>query len=345
METLINDSPKILIIQTAFPGDAILTLPMIQQLKKRHPGFLIDVLCIPSTSEIFKSSPFVNSVWEFDKREKHKSVFAMLKFVKEIKKNNYLNIYCPHRSLRSAFITLQLGVKETYGFDNSSLKFAFRNVIPYNYAAHEVQRNLELIGEEIGNDDWKVLPEIKISNKIQKKISEFVSKNNLEEKLIAMAPGSVWQTKRYPVEHFIGIVKFLLEKKYKVVIIGGTYDKQISSQIVSEFHEQVIDECGEFSFIENIELLKHAKLLICNDSAPTHLGMCADIPVLTIYCSTVPEFGFYPYNGKSKSISYNELSCKPCGIHGYNSCPISTFECGNLLKPDIVIKTIEEMIR
>ena len=345
METLIKKFGKILVIQTAFPGDAILTLPMIQQLKKQHPDFLVDVLCIPSTAEIFKSSPFINLVWEVDKRGKHNSLFKMLKFINEIKKNNYLKIYCPHRSLRSALITLQLGVKETYGFDNSSLKFAFRTTIPYNYAAHEVQRNLSLIGEEFENDDWKVLPELKISNEIQIKISAFVAKNNIKQNLIAIAPGSVWQTKRYPAEHYTGIVKFLLEKKYKVIIIGGKNDKQISNLISSEFKDQVLDVCGDFSFIENIELLKYAKLLICNDSAPTHLGMCADIPVLTIYCSTIPEFGFYPYNGKSKSVSYNDLSCKPCGIHGYDACPISTFDCGSLLKPGTVIKTIEEMIR
>ena len=56
---------------------------------------------------------------------------------------------------------------------------------------------------------------------------------------------------------------------------------------------------------------------------------CVQIyPVLTIYCSTVPEFGFYPYNKKSSYISFNDLNCKPCGIHGYEKCPIKSFDCG-----------------
>ena len=101
---------------------------------------------------------------------------------------------------------------------------------------------------------------------------------------------------------------------------------------------------GEFSFIETIELLKSSSLLICNDSAPTHLGVCADIPVLTIYCSTVPQFGFYPYNMKSDYISYDNLSCKPCGIHGYSSCPLGTFDCAKLLVPDLVIEKAEKIL-
>jgi heptosyltransferase-2 len=72
--------------------------------------------------------------------------------------------------------------------------------------------------------------------------------------------------------------------------------------------------------------------------------MCADIPVLMLYCSTVPDFGFYPYNKKSYFLSFDELFCKPCGIHGYIKCPLNTFDCGYKLKPEIVISKMKEMI-
>ncbi len=71
MEALNYHTEKILVIQTAFPGDAILTLPMIQQLKKKNGNVLIDVICIPSTKIIFEASPYINSVIEFDKKGKH----------------------------------------------------------------------------------------------------------------------------------------------------------------------------------------------------------------------------------------------------------------------------------
>jgi heptosyltransferase II len=344
METLMNDIPKILVIQTAFPGDAILTLPFIQELKKSVPESLIDVLCTPITAEIFGASPYVNSVLELDKRGRHKSFFSLNRFVKELKKNNYTKVYSPHRSLRSALITLQIGARETYGFNSSSLEFAYRNCINYNYSAHEVQRNLSLISEKYNNSNWKILPEVIIPDQVQKKVSDFLTANDLKKNFIVIAPGSVWQTKRYPVEYYKEIIRHLLTEKFKIVIIGGSDDKFLSRQLTEISENNIFDLCGEFSFIENIALLKSAVLLICNDSAPTHLGMCANIPVLTIYCSTVPEFGFYPYNDKSRYISYNDLQCKPCGIHGYPECPLSTFECAKKLTPPEAIKNIEEMI-
>ena len=59
---------KILFIQTAFLGDAILSLPAIQKLKELNSSMNIDVLCIPETKVIFESSICVNEVIVVDKK-------------------------------------------------------------------------------------------------------------------------------------------------------------------------------------------------------------------------------------------------------------------------------------
>lgn len=344
MEALNHREMKILIIQTAFPGDAILTLPMIQQLKKRNGNVLIDVICIPSTKIIFEASPYINTVIELDKKGKHKSLFALYKFSRQLRKNNYDAVYSPHRSLRSALITLELNVRETYGFDNSALKFAYRHIAKYNLSDHEVKRNLSLIGENYSAGAWNILPEISVPGEIKSKIDHFIKNEIKTEKIVAVAPGSVWQTKVYPADHYKEVINFLTEDGYTVILIGGEADKDLCEQVKSTFDENVLNLSGNFSFIETVELLNHVKLLISNDSAPTHLGMCADIPVLTIYCSTVPGFGFYPYNERSEFISFNDLNCKPCGIHGYRQCPIETFDCGYKLNPVTVIEKVKQLL-
>ena len=116
------------------------------------------------------------------------------------------------------------------------------------------------------------------------------------------------------------------------------------NNLISRFRQNVVSAAGKFSVLESIGMLKKVKLLISNDSAPAHMGMCANIPVLTLYCSTSPSFGFYPYNEGSSYLSHDDLFCKPCGIHGYEKCPLKTFKCGHELLPETVISKIEEMI-
>jgi len=344
METLMQADGNILVIQTAFLGDAILALPMIQKLKKNNPKSKLDVLAIPSTEKIFSSSPYVDGVIVIDKKGKHKSIKGLNNFLKELRKKSYSKIYSPHRSLRSAYITFRLGVKETYGFDNSSLKYAYKNIVKYKQTDHEVQRNLELIGENTEDKSWKISPEIIIDATEKEKVTDFLSSNKIDAEFIAIAPGSVWETKRYPKEYFSEIIKSLVAKNEEILLIGSENDKLLCDKIANGLNDKVKNLAGEFSVTETIYLLRSAKLLITNDSAPTHMGMCADIPVLTIYCSTVPEFGFYPYNNRSKYLSYDNLDCKPCGIHGYDECPIKSFDCGYKLLPEDILKEVEKIL-
>ncbi len=335
---------NILVIQTAFLGDAILTLPMIQELKKKNSESKLDVLAIPSTEIIFSSSSYVDNVIVIDKREKHKSIKRLNNFIKELREKSYSIIYSPHRSFRSAYITIKLGVRETYGFDNSSFKYAYKNIVKYKQTDHEVQRNLELIGEDTKDKSWKISPEIIIAETEKEKVTDVLSTNKIDTEFIAVAPGSVWETKRYPKEYYSEVIKSLIAKNEKVVLIGGENDKLLCDEIAFNTNDKVKNLAGEFSVTETIQLLGSAKLLITNDSAPTHMGMCADIPVLTIYCSTAPGFGFYPYNNKSRYLSYDKLDCKPCGIHGYKECPVKSFDCGYKLIPEDILKEVEKML-
>jgi heptosyltransferase-2 len=341
METFAIDKMKILVIQTAFPGDAILTIPMIQELKKKNEHFSIDVICIPSTKHIFDASPAVNATIAIDKKGAHKNILSFIKFIKKIRANGYNKIYSPHRSFRSAFIVWLMRVKDSVGFSNSSLPFIFNEVVNYSPNAHEVSRNLSLIGFEVDDNKWKILPELSVSDSSKEKVNDFLKKNDLS-KFITIAPGSVWETKKYPANYYKQVIEYFIDDGYKIMLTGGADDKNFCDSLIEK--QNVINACGMFSFVETVELLKSTNLLICNDSAPTHLGMCADISVLTIYCSTVADFGFYPYNSKSDYLSYSELECKPCGIHGYRECPIGTFDCGKLLKPEILIKTATSLI-
>lgn len=335
---------KILVIQTAFIGDAILTLPMIQKLKEKFPDSNIDVVCIPSTKEIFEASPSVNEVIILDKRNKHRSLKGLFSFIKEIRNRKYDSLYSPHRSLRTSLIVLFSDIEDTIGFSNTSLKYVYKNVVEYIPSHHEVRRNLSLIGFDNDDDLWRVQPLLKASEESSKKVKDFLTPLNKEKKIIMVAPGAVWETKKYPDKYFSIIIKYYIDKNYLILLTGGENDKKLCEQLASTSKENVISIAGKFSLAETAEVMKNALVVISNDSAPTHLAVASNVPVLTIYCSTVPEFGFYPYHKKGEFIFLENLYCRPCGIHGFETCPLNHFKCGWDLKPETVINKINELL-
>ena len=335
---------KFLVIQTAFIGDTILTLPMIQKLKELNPGCRIDVIAIPETAVIFSHSPAVDQVYIFDKRVKHRSLRQVLKFAKFLKQSNYSRIYAPHRSLRTSLLVLFSRVRETFGFDVNSLRHIYKHLAEYHGTIHEVERNLRLMQFPVENGNWRILPQLNIPAEAKSKVEKYFNTEGNNKRYAAIAPGSVWNTKIYPVEYMEEISRFLAGKFDMVFLIGGEKDRKICEELEAKSVRNVKSAAGNFSLIESTEFLRRMDILISNDSAPAHLGMIADIPVLMLYCSTVPDFGFYPYNKKSYFLSFNDLFCKPCGIHGFNECPLGNFACGFGLKPETVISKIKEMI-
>lgn len=332
---------KILIIQTAFPGDAILTLPLLEYIHSSNKNALIDVIAIPATKDIFESSPFVNKVIVLDKRKKHKSILSILKFSSELKKANYTKLISPHRSFRTSLIVFLCGIKDSVGFDTASFCFVYNKRVKYDSSAHEVKRLLNLVSDEIA--DWKLLPKTQLVKSENSELERLIKMADAG-KIVVIAPGSVWATKKYPEEYFIEIARSLVSKNYKIFFTGGKDEKEMCGDLAAIIGENAFNTAGLFTIPESIELFKHCELVISNDSAPTHMALAANAKVLTIYCSTVPEFGFYPYSEKSRFISEDTLPCKPCGIHGHKTCPEKHFNCGKELFPSKIYPVISELL-
>lgn len=333
---------KLLVIQTAFIGDAVLTLPMIEKLSGQYPDSIIDVIAIPGTKEIFLNSPFVNDVMVFEKRGKHKSVAGIFSFAREISQKEYTKIFSPHRSFRTSLLVSLSGVKETYGFNKASLNCVYRNKIIYRKDYHEVRRDLDIIKFQSDDENWKIIPRIKTDKNAEEKSAELLK--GISGKIVAVAPGSVWETKKYPLESYIELTRLLTSSGYNVVLVGGKEDEFLCQSIKDAVKGRVESFAGKLTLTESVFLLKKCSLLISNDSAPTHLSLMASIPVITIYCSTVPSFGFYPYHLNSISLSYTGLPCKPCGIHGLRKCPLGTFECALKIAPEEVFEKAKGLL-
>ncbi len=333
---------KLLVIQTSFLGDSILSLPFLQLLKKENPDAIIHVICTPQSAEIFEASPVVDRVIPLDKKGVHKSILKTIGFAKQLSEEHYTKLYSLHRSFRTSVLVYFTKVRETYGYNTASASFVYKHKVEYRSKYHEVRRLMGFLQNSPGDDEWKVLPEIDSVNKQTPEKDAYMNSLFTGKRIVAIAPGSVWETKVYPEEHFKTVVKYFSDHDYSVILLGGKNEREACERIAKD--TEALNLCGVFSLIDVHRILRECVLLICNDSALAHLGISANIPVEMIYCSTVPEFGFYPYHNKGGYVSMDELTCKPCGIHGRHACPKKHFNCGYLMQPETVIKKAEKLL-
>ncbi len=332
---------RILIIQTAFIGDVILALPLLQVLRRNFPDSKIDFMLIPKTSELLRNHPDVNEVIIFDKKGKDRGARGIIKMVKLLSKRNYDIAFIPHRSFRSAVIPFLAGVEIRVGFDKSFFKFFYTHVVKYR-KVHEIERNLSLL-EPFGiKVNSKEFPNLFPSDEDKNYIDEVLSR--VGSNLIAIAPGSIWMTKRWLKERFAKLAWFLARDGFSIALIGGVEDFELCEEVrKGSGAENVYNFCGKLSLLQSAELIRRCKVLVSNDSAPMHMAVAMRTPVVAIFGSTVPEFGFYPYGDKDKVVQV-ELYCRPCGIHGHKRCPEEHFKCMRLISTEMVYEEVKRLI-
>jgi heptosyltransferase-2 len=316
---------KILIVQTAFIGDVILATPLAEAVPQVFPDCAVDFMVIPAAAGLLEKNNFIRRVLIFDKRGEQRGLIALWKLAKSLQQEHYDLALVPHRSLRSALLVRLARIPERVGFDRSAGARLLTRRVPYQQK-HEVERNLDLL-RVFSNDFAMPSPRIVWDKNDEQIVDQICPGHQNGKWFCALAPGSVWATKRWPAERFIALAKRLIaETGARVYLIGGGSDRELCAGISNKIAGDCINTAGKLTLRQSAALLDRCQVLVSNDSAPTHLGVSTRCKALTIFGPTVPAFGFAPF-GDGHLVIEKNLPCRPCSSHGGHRCPIGTHAC------------------
>ncbi len=336
-----DETPKsVLVIQTAFIGDVALAIPLLEAVKLLWAESELDIVVRPPSQNLLETLPYLRHIWIYDKRGRDGGAGGFLRLVAQLRRKRYDLAILPHRSLRSGLLARCAGIPLRVGFNRGGGRLLHSHRIPYPAAVHEIARNLQLLspfGPIPQVDPPIVIPSEEDVALADQKLRE------IHQPLLALAPGSVWFSKRWPEVYFAKLGRMLAAEGNFIVLIGGEEDRPLGHRIRAAIGSGCINLCGELSLRQSVEVLRRCRLLVTNDSAPTHLGVASGIYVLTLFGSTIPEFGFAPYGTKGRPVAI-ELYCRPCTNHGRQKCPEKHFRCMRELTPDRVYDEIKKAV-
>lgn len=325
---------QILIIQTAFIGDAILASALLESVHERWPEARIDLLVRQGNESLYSDHPFLNKLLVWHKKDgKYKSLIRLRKEIRGQRGQRgqkYTAVVNLQRFAATGFLTAFSGAKYKVGFSKNPFSFLFTHKVKHRWgdSTHEVERNMDLlraIDENVQSKQPKLYPrasDVEKVNALQK------------ESYICMAPTSVWFTKQFPQHKWVDLLNDATIQNYKVYLLGAPADKSACGTIFSKTtHKNVVNLCGELNLLQSAALMQNAVMNYVNDSAPMHLCSSVNAPVTAIYCSTVPSFGFGPLSNSSHMVETQQsLDCRPCGMHGFKQCPKGHFNCAEQIE-------------
>lgn len=284
------------------------------------------------------------------------------------------NLISPHESLRTAFFCTQIKARHKISFEKTWNFFFFSKRTRKNEKLPDALRQLSLLSSEdlqlqadlknyfemenpyvVGRHGqlsevpaWASMSlrhQVLEQQSIYESLQEKFDLTGFEQgRAVLIFPGSVWATKRWTEEGFVQVGRTLQEKGFSVYVMGGPGEEELCEKVAAQI-PQVTSLAGKTKIIESAQLIARAALVVGNDSASTHLAAVCETPHIAVFGPTVIEFGYRPWSSVSYVVQKEGLSCRPCGKHGHQVCPLKTHECMKSIKAEEVLRTAGFILR
>lgn len=330
-----RETVKFLVIRFSSIGDIVLTTPVVRCLKKQVPNAEIHFLTRQSFGTIVEHNPYIDKV--------HLLGHSWETVVHELRQENYDYIIDLHHNLRTLRLKKDLGIK--------SFPFNKLNIQKWIYT----------------NLKWNLLPDLHIVDRYLKTVDSFGVKNDGEGLDYFIPAEDEVKQKDIPVSHHLGYIglvigaahntkKLPLEKlkelcskiDHPIILLGGKEDGENAKQIAAVDPIKIYNACGKFKLNESADLVRKSKLIISHDTGLMHIAAAFKKKIISVWGNTVPEFGMYPYYGKSQTpnskFQVTGLRCRPCSKIGYAKCPRGHFKCMKQISMDAVAETARQYL-
>lgn len=315
---------KILILKPSSLGDVIQALPVLRLLKLHFRDAQIFWWIDSALAPLLEGDPDLAGIVRFERRRWAAPVHwpEMLRSIRWMRRQQFdlvIDLQCLARSGAFAWLAngkFLVGLDEVREGARGYYDIAVRRASFHTHAVDWYLSVLPPLGVPVHrNFIW--LPERPaVAAAVKRKWpASFASTPHSAfrtPQLIALQPGARWQTKRWPVENFAGLVRLLSEKfpEARFAVLGNADDKPLGETISRATPERCLNLCGETSLPEMIECLRFCDLMVTNDTGPMHAAAALGKPLVALFGPTEPR-RTGPY-GQLENVLRVDLPCSPC---------------------------------
>lgn len=342
---------RILIIAPNWIGDAVMSQPLLANIKANHPHAQIDVLASKWVAPIYRACTQVNQVIEANLEHRQLQWKMRKELAKQIQAMQYEASFVLPNSFKSALIPWLANIPFRIGY-RGEMRFGLINFSLSNpnkvsrppMAQHYLALSSLLEPRTpLQHLNW-TNPSLQVTTAAKQSVTLKLNKLGIDQQTIyVLCPGAEYgPSKRWPTEHFERLAKTLMasEPNSHIILLGSKGDHALAQNInaSSKDEPQLHNWCGETSLDEAIALISMSKAMVSNDSGLMHIGAALHIPQVAIFGSSDP-LHTPPLSDKAKVIWLN-LPCSPCHKR---DCPLGHLKCLKDILPENVFSIIQTL--
>jgi heptosyltransferase-2 len=337
--TQVNNIHKILIVRFSSIGDIVITSAVVRCLRLKYPNAQIHYLTKASFTCLVKQNPYIDKIQKLDN--------SLIAVASSLRKEKYDLVVDLHKNLRTKILLLMLGV-QSVDYDKLNLQKWLtvktgKNFLPDNHIVKRYFDGLKKFNVKYDDQglDFFYSPESKDF------VEDILQKEGINSDFLCVTMGAKFATKALPVEKLKSI---LTNIDSDIVLIGGNEDRAKAIELKTLLPEKnIFNACGRFTIEQSAVIVDKSSVVLANDTGFMHIAAAFKKPLISVWGSTVPKLGLYPFYPKHKQYLFEieeveGLKCRPCSKLGFDKCPKGHFKCMNLLNEKRIVSLIKKSI-
>lgn len=320
---------EILVIRTAYIGDAVMTIPILKPLKERFPGSRVTFLTSTKAVGVLRNNPYVDDILVYDpfwfypstKRE-------YLRFIKTLKEKRFDLVIEARGDIREILLLVwPLKARFKVGYNIGGGGYLLTHVVPYKGTNHRVEYHLDIarfLGCEIDKDiEWGIY----LTGDEKKRVKEILEGEgvSLDKPMVAIHPGSRKELKCWSQESYAKVADYIIcEIEATVLLTGAPEEVPLVERVKGLMENRSVVLAGKTTLRELAGVISHCSLFICNDSSPMHIAAAMKTPIVAIFGPS-KSIETEPY-GKGHIVVERDFPCRytcdedVCLYKNYNQC-------------------------
>jgi heptosyltransferase-2/heptosyltransferase-3 len=333
---------KILIFNVNWMGDVLFSTAVIRNIRRNFPKSFIACIVPSRCYPVLKANPHLDEIIVFDEKDRHKSAWAKLRFLRLLKNKKFDTVFLLHRSFSRALICYLAGIPERIGYYTPKRGFLLTKKIAAldPNVLHRIDYYLNII-EKAGLKVEDRYPEFFISDEDRNFVEDFLKKMSIskDDFLVGINPGGNWLPKRWPKEYWMQLADRLMEEfNARVIITGSHNDIENVKEIQAAMKQVPVIAAGMLNLKQLGALCKRLDLFITGDTGPLHIANAIGTKkIIAIFGPTSTSITG-PYPQKNVVILSRDAGCKiPCYV-----VDCDDNRCMKAITPDDVLKEIKK---
>ena len=349
---------KILIVQPSWVGDAVMATPTLRAIRELYPEAQISYLLRRYVKEIYTGMPWADRLITYrtgkTKAKAGKGLFDLGSRLRSAKFD--LAILLPN-SFKTALICKMAGIKRIIGYERDGRGFLLSDkLLPIKergkFIPTPLVRTYLGIAQYLGSKSRDVGMKLFVTQSERREATELLTRAGLDATierpgaaggppLILLNPGANYGAAKcwHPDQYAALGDRFVEELGATVLISGAPKERRIVDAVIAGMKHKPIDLSSHGMTLGALkEVVRRCDLMVTNDTGPRHIAAAMDVPVVTIFGPTHPQWTeiFYP---RERQVAV-KVFCGPCQK---KTCPLD-HRCMTRITPGMVFDSSVQLL-